>query len=237
MTSTRFDDDYNKNTILLTRRGGRRGREEEDSHDNDDKTLSHQNRRTRFELEDQGVFGDQHEATNREESNIGNDDDGTGGTALEVRPTAPTAVVPTPLPSVRQNTIGIAAVLSRAYPTGFPHDLIHEELKMQADIKGDATAAAAFRTEILQHQGLVVFAFLQPKDMTIHLLHSLAPYFAQGATGPLKGKDIGFVGDRSEFNLPARSSCSQTRSCGNGSKRMWSPLTLPWNTITQIQRM
>jgi len=210
MTSNRSDDDDDENAIILTRRGGRRARE--DDYYDDDETTSHQNRRTRFEQEDQGgfgdqgVFGDQHEAPNIGEGNLGNEYDATDAAAqpaVEVHPTATTAVVPTPLPSVLQNTIGIAAALSRAYPTGFPQDLIHEELQMQADIKGDATAAAAFRTEILQHQGITVFAFLQPKDMTIHLLHSPAPYYARGATGPLKGKDIGFVGDRSEFNSPA----------------------------------
>ncbi len=34
-------------------------------------------------------------------------------------------------------------------------------------------------------------------------MHLPATYYAQGASGPLKGKDIGFVGDRTEFSTPA----------------------------------
>lgn len=107
------------------------------------------------------------------------------------------------MPSTLPNQIGIIAALGRAYPAGYARDEMRVELAMQANVKGDNQAVASFRTEILQHQGLTVFAFLQPKDITIHLMHSPATYYARGATGPLRGKDIGFVGDRSAFNSPA----------------------------------
>lgn len=107
------------------------------------------------------------------------------------------------MPSANTNTIGLLAALTRAYPAGYTSAITKEELEMQAAVKGDNQAIASFRTEILQQQGLTVFAFIQPKDLTIHLMHSPATYYARGATGPLKGKDIGFVGDRSPFSSPA----------------------------------
>ncbi len=98
---------------------------------------------------------------------------------------------------------GIQAALSRAFPTGFPPELLNEELRVQMDIRGDGARMAAFRIETLQQQGLTAVAFLQQKDMTIYLLHSPATYHAWGATGPLKGRDIGFVGDRTDYSTPA----------------------------------
>ncbi len=101
------------------------------------------------------------------------------------------------------NTVGIVATLKRLFPHGFPNDRIIEDLRVQANIKGDGARMAVFRVEALQHQELTAFGFLQQKDMTIHIIHSAASYHARGATGPLKGKDIAFVGDRTNFSSPA----------------------------------
>jgi hypothetical protein len=101
------------------------------------------------------------------------------------------------------NEVGIAATLGRLFPHGFPSEIIAEELKAQAEVGGDGAKMAVFRVETLQQQGLTGFAFLQQKDMTIHIMHSPAAFHARGASGPLKGKDIGFVGDRTDFSSPA----------------------------------
>jgi hypothetical protein len=101
------------------------------------------------------------------------------------------------------NEIGIVAALKRKFPHGFPPEMVAEELNAQAQIKGDGARMAVFRVETLQHQELTAFGFLQQNDMTIHLLHSAASYHARGATGPLKGKDIAFVGDRTTYSSPA----------------------------------
>lgn len=99
------------------------------------------------------------------------------------------------------NPFGLHAALFRAYPEGFPSQMLLEELKWQNRIKG-AESAAIFRTEALLSQDLVVFGFIQPNDFTISLLHSPATYHTRGGSGPLIGKDIGFVGDRGEFSTP-----------------------------------
>ena len=110
--------------------------------------------------------------------------------------------LPTSLPRIA-NPYGIAAALQRVFPHGFPPEIVAEDLKAQAEIRGDGARMAVFRVETLQQQHLTTFAFLQQKDIMIHLMHSPATYYARGASGPLKGKDIGFVGDRTEFSSPA----------------------------------
>ncbi len=111
--------------------------------------------------------------------------------------------VPTSQPQLHTNLWGINASLARAYPQGFPPELLTEELKVQPEVGGAAANITNFRIETLQQQTLTAFGFLQHKDMTIHIMHSPATYYARGASGPLKGKDIGFVGDRTEFSNPA----------------------------------
>jgi len=122
--------------------------------------------------------------------------------APHARAPHPTPPTPTPL-QVHTNVWGINASLTRAYPHGFPPELVAEELRVQTEVGGNAANIASFRIETLQQQTLTAFGFLQHKDMTIHIMHSPATYYARGAIGPLKGKDIGFVGDRTEFSTPA----------------------------------
>ena len=76
------------------------------------------------------------------------------------------------------------------------------KLKLLSDGSGEGSHITNFKTEVFHTPGLFIFSFLQPKDMTIHLMHSPAPFYTVGATGPLKGKDIGFVGDRTDFTTP-----------------------------------
>lgn len=98
---------------------------------------------------------------------------------------------------------GLTTAINRTYPTGdIPPEDITSTLRWQADVNGEAAAIQGFRTEILSQQGLVVFAFIQTEDHYLSLLHSPALYAARGATGALKGKDIGFVGDRTDFAHP-----------------------------------
>ena len=101
------------------------------------------------------------------------------------------------------NTFGLAAAILRQFPQGVPQDIITEELMWQAKGNGTTAAVKTFREEVMLTQGLLVFAFLQPKDFTISLLHSPATYQARGGEGALVGKDIGFVGDRGEFSTPS----------------------------------
>jgi hypothetical protein len=67
--------------------------------------------------------------------------------------------------------------------------VVFDELNVQADVAGESQAIDTFHMEMLQQQGLTVFGFMQPKDMIIYLLHSPAPFYAWGATTPLKGKE------------------------------------------------
>ena len=132
---------------------------------------------------------------------------GTQSTPIQHR--NPTTRAPQPLPphlptpiTAPTNPVGLEAAINRIYPHGVPEEISNAELQWQSAVKGDAQATKVFRSEVLMQQGLVVFAFMQPDDTTISLLHSPASYMARGAEGALKGKDIGFVGDRLPFTTP-----------------------------------
>lgn len=107
-----------------------------------------------------------------------------------------------PIPPQPVNTIGLAAAIARLYPHGVPEEIYSGELEWQGTLKPTAASIKAFRSEILMQQGLLVFAFMQPEDITISLMHSPATYSPRGDTGALSGKDIGFVGDRTAFSSP-----------------------------------
>ena len=132
---------------------------------------------------------------------------GTQSTPLQQRNTATRTpqTLPPQLPTpatTPTNAVGLEAAILRIYPHGVPDEISNAELQWQSEVKGDVQATKAFRSEVLMQQGLVVFAFMQPDDTTMSILHSPASYMARGAEGALKGKDIGFVGDRLPFTNP-----------------------------------
>ena len=208
--ATTEEDDNDENIIII------RSRREQ-------RELREQAQRDRMEDDDDDGGSDNDGTARRQRNRYDDDDDNNrtrrvrynnneprdensinGGPFLNTpTPTTAPAVVPPPMPTPTRNTFGILSALERAYPAGYSKEMMREEMELQLNVKGETQAIASFRTEMLQQQQLTVFAFVQPKDLTIHLLHSPATYYARGATGPLKGKDIGFVGDRSEFNTPA----------------------------------
>ena len=165
------------------------------------------------EDEENGVgasMDEDHPDDNTEQAHGDTTRQGTQSTPLPATmlttPTRTTGGNPAPQPpattAIPPNAIGLEAAIKRTYPQGVPEDIITSELDWQAAVKGDALAIKNFRSEVLIQQGLVVFAFMQPDNTTMSLLHSPATYMARGAEGSLKGKDIGFVGDRLPFSTP-----------------------------------
>jgi hypothetical protein len=131
---------------------------------------------------------------------------------------------------------GLTTAINRTYPTGdIPPEDITSTLRWQADVNGEAAAIQGFRTEILAQQGLVVFAFIQTEDHHLSLLHSPALYAARGATGALKGKDIGFVGDRTDFatQFPPY---SKRYDHGNGTRLTSLMTSWDWKPFSQTNR-
>ena len=170
--------------------------------DEHDALIDHTSDDDKEKFPDYGSEGDrQGTQTTPLRSNTG----ATATTTQQVNTTPASITSPSSQPSVMPmstNPIGISAAIYRLYPHGVPYSVGHEELKWQQAVKGNAAATKQFRAEALMQQGMVVFAFMQPDDTTLSLLHSPATYAARGAEGALKGKDIGFVGDRLPFSSP-----------------------------------
>jgi hypothetical protein len=78
-------------------------------------------------------------------------------------------------------------------------DLLRDDLTFQRNPGGDSTVFKAYKLNVLQHSGLVVFAFMRPGSSSIHLIHSPQTYVTHRQDDDLRGKDIAFVGDRTQF--------------------------------------
>ena len=78
-------------------------------------------------------------------------------------------------------------------------NLLIDDLAWQRNTKGDATKLKLFKTEVLQHSGLVTFVFMRPGSPFLHLLHCPSTYQTHRKDDDLRGKDIAFVGDRTHL--------------------------------------
>ena len=116
-----------------------------------------------------------------------------------------TAHAPTPTTTIPQpffythiaNPSGLAmaaARLAREHGLG-----TGQTLHWQADTGGDNAKIKSFRQDILQQLDLVAFAFMRPGSGFIQVMHSPATFSVQGGDAEMKGKDYGFVGDRSDI--------------------------------------
>ena len=130
------------------------------------------------------------------------DETGSDEEKVPMAPPAPLRNPPTRPTGSPFNPSGLAAAVERTFPNGIPPEEITTMLRWQADVNGDPTTIPLFRAEIMAQLELVVFAFIQPEDTNISLVHSAATFAARGAEGYLKGKDIGFVGDLTDFAHP-----------------------------------
>ena len=74
-----------------------------------------------------------------------------------------------------------------------------QTLHWQSEVGGDNAKIKSFRQEVLQQLDLTAFAFMRPGSVYIQVLHSLATFAVQGGDEEMKGKDFGFVGDRTEL--------------------------------------
>lgn len=83
-----------------------------------------------------------------------------------------------------------------------PGDLLPTELAWQRQSAGDTAQVRAFRSEVLQRSDLVVFGYMRPASPYIHLLHTVGTFTLHGGDEHYRGKDIAFVGDKTEYASP-----------------------------------
>lgn len=79
-------------------------------------------------------------------------------------------------------------------------DLLSDDLAWQRKVEGDSAKIKLFKTEVLQHSGMTVFVFMRPGSPFLQLLHSPQTYHTHRQDDDLRGKDIAFVGDRTNLN-------------------------------------
>ncbi len=84
------------------------------------------------------------------------------------------------------------------------HDRLKDELGWQQCIgkETDPTTWKAFRTKMLMQFDLQVFAFASPVSLVVKILHSLMAFFPPDTGHKQKGKQIGFVSDKTLYKTP-----------------------------------
>jgi hypothetical protein len=69
-------------------------------------------------------------------------------------------------------------------------------LLWQAEGVENTARAKMFRKEVLNGDGLLVFAYMRPGSVFVHLLHSITIFSADGGEDEIQGQVFGFLGDR-----------------------------------------
>lgn len=83
-----------------------------------------------------------------------------------------------------------------------PATLLKAELQWQQNVGGDAAKIKSFRSEALQRSDLLVFGYMRPASPFVHLLHTAGTFSLPSGDDYYRGKDIAFVGDRTEYTNP-----------------------------------
>jgi hypothetical protein len=156
------------------------------------------------------------------------DDDGGGG-KLPSNPNPPKLSPPQKHSKVMQKkkpqrkTYSGLGTAAKALLNSEDHDeLLYDDLRFQQNPGGEASVFKTFKAEVLQHSGLVVFAFMRPGASSLHLIHSPQTYITHRNDDDLKGKDIAFAGDRTHLQpSPPAIVLSE--------KSPWSWITKPFN--------
>ena len=75
-------------------------------------------------------------------------------------------------------------------------------LAWQRDVAGETAKQKVFHRDAMLQADLTVFAFMRSHSPYIHLLHSASTFAALGGDADYKGKDIGFLGDKTQTTAP-----------------------------------
>ena len=110
-------------------------------------------------------------------------------------------IVPTPPGGVAIPQRGIQACVHREIEAGEMEAILCGNLKRQSSVS--KTERKGWKDRILGQPALTALAYMAPDTFEIHLIHSIAKYWATGnGTAALDGKEIGFAGDVTEYGDP-----------------------------------
>ena len=119
-------------------------------------------------------------------------------------PPPPDEPAPNTAPATSSAEASPSALLkeSRRLGDGASPASLLADLRWQRDVDGDNTKVKAFRFETLQSLDLRVFAYMRPASPFIQLFHSAATFYTPGGDTDYRGRDIGFIGDRTDLQSP-----------------------------------
>ncbi len=100
------------------------------------------------------------------------------------------------LPTVRAALPGGILARLQGYSTPNCNATVERELDWQAKIEGDTNRAPAFCNQVLGQQTFRVFAFMKPKSLIGHMVHSMGTFFGiSGLATDVQNKQIAFIGN------------------------------------------
>ena len=120
--------------------------------------------------------------------------------------TMPPATIPLPH-SPHPRPVGVAPTSALALAAS---ELLHDapatallaELNWQKSVNGDASKIKAFRSEALQRSDILTFGYMRPASPFLHILHTAGTFSLPSGDNYYRGKDIAFVGDKTEYKTP-----------------------------------
>ena len=75
-------------------------------------------------------------------------------------------------------------------------------LEWQSNVRGDSQEIKAFRSQVLAQMDLTCIAYMRDTTPYVQVLHSAFPFHRRGAAPEVKGRDVAFIGDRTERGAP-----------------------------------
>ena len=125
----------------------------------------------------------------------------TQPTTQPTNPNPLPAMIPPPPPPVPSARLALEQAANRLIADS-PSGALIAEVMWQREVKGEAAAIKQFRSEALQRTDLLVFAYMRPASPFIHLLHTAGTFSLPSGDEHYRGKDIAFVGDRTDTCVP-----------------------------------
>ena len=114
----------------------------------------------------------------------------------------PQAASPTPNRRLNYTVSGIRGRIGSLGAAIQDDASILATLEWQSNVRGDSQNIKSFRSQVLAQMDLTCLAYMRDTTPYVQLLHSAFPFHRLGAAPEVMGRDVAFIGDRTERGAP-----------------------------------
>ena len=108
------------------------------------------------------------------------------------------ATSPTLNRRLNYSTSGIRTRIGALGAVVFDNESTRATLEWQSDVQGDGGEIKSFRSQMLAQMDLTCWAYMRDASPYIQFMHSAFPFHRLGAAPEVKGRDVAFIGDRTD---------------------------------------